>query len=176
MFGPNCDWAIATGFKEAADRVVDSLAQNDTRKRVDIFFFPVVYLYRHAIELCLKRLVVDGVELGLLGEDDALKNILSEHNLHKLWNKVRFVLKSVWPNGDDTDLKAAERMIIEFHQADESGQRLRYSQDKDGKSHADTLPSPIDLARLRESMRGLFTFFDGCSAGLAEAKNWIDNP
>ena len=61
LLGGDYQWAIVEGFKEAADRVVDSLAA--TKERMDVFFFPVVYLYRHTIELSLKGLVNDGIYL-----------------------------------------------------------------------------------------------------------------
>jgi len=173
MLSSDYDWAIAEGSKKAADRVVDSLAA--TKERVDVFFFPVVYLYRHAIELSLKGLVIDGVSLRILENGKELQDILASHNLHKLWGKVRLVLKTVWPDADDADLDAVEKIILEFHQADRTGQRLRYSKDKHGKSHVDTLPDRVDLVELRRVMEGLFNFLGGCSAGLDEAKNWMND-
>ena len=170
MLGGDYQWAIVEGFKEAADKVVNSLVA--TKERMDVFFFPVAYLYRHAIELSLKGLVGDGVDLRILNSDQELHDILESHNLHKLWSKVRLVLKAVWPDGDDEDVDSAEKIILEFHQVDKSGQRLRYSKDKRGKSHVDKLPVQIDLMVLKQTMERLFQFLGGCSMGLDEAKNY----
>lgn len=173
LLGGDYQSAIVAGFKEAADKVVDSLVA--TKERMDVFFFPVVYLYRHAIELCLKGLVNDGIYLRILKDDQDLQDILASHNLHSLWSKVRLVLKEVWPDGDDEDVDAVEKIILEFHQADKSGQRLRYSKDKRGKSHVDKLPVRVDLVVLKRTMDGLFHFLGGCSMGLDEAKNWVND-
>ena len=173
LLGGDYQWAIVEGFKEAADKVVDSLAA--TKERMDVFFFPVVYLYRHAIELNLKGLVNDGIYLQILKDDQELQDILASHNLHSLWSKVRLVLKEVWPDGDDEDVDAVEKIILEFHQADRSGQRLRYSQDKQGKPHTGTLPYRVDLVVLKQTMERLFRFLSGCSMGLDEAKNWLND-
>jgi len=170
LLGGDYLWAIVAGFKEAADKVVDSLVA--TKERMDVFFFPVVYLYRHAIELSLKGLVNDGIYLQILKDDQELLDILTSHNLHSLWSKIRLVLKEVWPDGDDADVDAVEKIILEFHQADKPGQRLRYSKDKQGKPHTDTLPDRVDLVVLKQTMERLFQFLDGCSMGLDEAKNW----
>ena len=173
LFGGDYQWAIAAGFKEAADKVVDSLAA--TKERMDVFFFPVVYLYRHAIELSLKGLVNDGIYLQILKDDQDLQDILASHNLHSLWSRVRLVLKAIWSDGDEEDVDAVEKIILEFHQVDKSGQRLRYSKDKQGKSHVDILPGRVDLIVLKQTMECLFHFLGGCSAGLDEAKNWVNN-
>lgn len=172
MLGGDYQWAIVEGFKEAADKVVDSLVA--TKDRMDVFFFPVTYLYRHAIELSLKGLVNDGIYLQILKNDQDLQDILASHNLHCLWNKVRLVLKEMWPNGDDADVDAVEQIILEFHQVDKSGQRLRYSTNKQGKSHIDKLPDRVDLMILKQTMDSLFNFLGGCSTGLDEAKDWIN--
>ena len=87
MFGGDYQWAIVAGFKEAADKVVDSLVA--TKEKMDVFFFPVVYLYRHAIELALKGLVNDGVCLHILEDGQELQDILGSHNLNSLWDRVR---------------------------------------------------------------------------------------
>ncbi|NQT02628.1 MAG: hypothetical protein HQ580_11435 [Planctomycetes bacterium] len=173
MYGGDYQWAIVEGFKEAADKVVDSHAA--TKERMDVFFFPVVYLYRHAIELSLKGLVNDGIYLQILEDNQNIQKVLASHNLHSLWSKVRLVLKEMWPDGDDEDVDAVEKIILEFHQADKSGQRLRYSKDKQGKPHTDTLPYRVDLMELKRTMDGLFQFLGGCSAGLDDAKDWAND-
>lgn len=170
MLGGDYQWAIVAGFKEAADKVIDSLIT--TKERMDVFFFPIVYLYRHAIELSLKGLVNDGIYLKFLKDDQNIQEVMASHNLHSLWNKVRLVLKEMWPDGDDEDVDAVEKIILEFHMADNSGQSLRYSKDKQGKFHVDKLPYQIDLVELKKTMDGLFQFLGGCSMGLDQAKDW----
>ena len=166
------DWAIAEGFKEAADKVVDDLASGKNLEHPDKFFFPVAYLYRHSLELYLKGLVWDGMELGILEKDDKIRDLLGSHNLNTLWHRGRFVLEEVWPDGDPADLAAVERIILQFHRLDKSGSTFRYSKDKKGESYSERFPQRVDLERLRKVAEGLFSFLNGCRHGLGEAKGW----
>jgi len=52
----------------------------------------------NSLELYLKGLVWDGMELGILEKDDKIRDLLGSHNLHTLWHKGRFVLEEVWPS------------------------------------------------------------------------------
>ncbi len=46
------------GYKEAADSLVDSIANQ--KGSADSLIFPIVFLYRHYIEIRLKSLLHDG--------------------------------------------------------------------------------------------------------------------
>ena len=169
------DIPIADGFKEAADVIVDYLATGKHTGYPDRLFFPIAYLYRHSIELYLKSLMQDGIDLGILENDEKNEDLLVSHNLHKLWNKVRVVLEEFWSNGDPNTLIAAENIILQFHHLDESGQSFRYSRDKQSKSNLKEIPTHVDLAELKEVSGGLLSFLDACSMGLGEAKDWQGN-
>jgi hypothetical protein len=47
------------GYKEAADSLVDSIANR--KGSADSLIFPIVFLYRHYVEIRLKSLIHDGV-------------------------------------------------------------------------------------------------------------------
>jgi hypothetical protein len=93
----------------------------------------------------LKELIWQGMELGIL-EYEKVRGLLGDHNLHKLWNKVSDILKKVCGEGDKDDLAAVERIILQFHKIDESGQSFRYLEDKKRKSLAQKLPQRVDLS------------------------------
>ena len=163
------DTLLADAFKKSADAILSQIEAGQISEHPDMYFFPVCYLYRHAIELYLKQLIIHGIQLNILEEEDKLKEIMGDHKLCPLWNKTRIVLEEVWPDGDKNDLKNVERLIQEFHQIDKSGQNFRYSKDKQGNSITRKLPERVDLEALRKICNGLFMFFDGCDAGLSEA-------
>lgn len=166
-------WAITASFKEAANKIVDDLATGKISEHADIFFFPVAYLYRHSIELSLKELIWQGMQLGIL-EYEKVKDLLGSHNLHNLWNKVNDILKTVCRDGNKDDLAAlaaVERTILQLHKIDESGQGFRYLKDKKGKSLFQKLPQRVDLENLKKVMEGLFNFFEGYGCVLSEVEN-----
>ena len=161
------DALLADAFKKSADAILSQIEASKISEHPDIYFFTISYLYRHAIELYLKQLIQHGIELSILGEDEKLKEIIGNHKLYPLWNKTRKVLEEVWPEGDQNDLKNAERLIQEFHEIDETGQNLRYLRDKQGNPTTEKLPERVDLKVLRETCNGLFSFLDSCDAGLS---------
>ena len=162
------DLIIAEAFKEAADKTVDNLETGNSREHPDKFFFPIAYLYRHAFELGLKCIIRDGINLGIITENDSIKEILINHNLNKLWNKARYILEKVWPNGDKETLTNAERVILQFHNFDSSGQAFRYAQDVEGNPNLKNAPKLVDLINLKTVSGNLFSFLDSCSHGLSD--------
>lgn len=165
------DLIIAEAFKKAADKIVDNLETGNSLEHPDKFFFPVAYLYRHAFELGLKCIIRDGFDLGIIIEDDSVKSVLNAHNLHRLWNKARNILEEVWPDGDKETLTNAERVILQFHKLDDSGQAFRYAQDVEGNPHLGNAPKLVDLVNLKKVSNNLFSFLDSCSGGLSNLKD-----
>ncbi|MCC6662055.1 MAG: hypothetical protein IT437_14355 [Phycisphaerales bacterium] len=153
--------AYVAGFQRAADMIVMG-ARNDDLNPDDLFF-PVAYLYRHHLELMLKELVRLGAGMGAIGECEAL---LGEHNLHRLWNKAKELIRSVWPGPVGDDIKAVERVILEFHRLDPSGQAFRYCRDKHGSPLLVSAPSRVDLRALASTVDAVSRFLDAAYAGI----------
>lgn len=153
--------AYVAGFQRAADMIVNG-ARNDGLNPDDLFF-PVAYLYRHHLELMLKELVHLGVDLGSLG---TCEEILVGHNPHKLWNKARDLILSVWPDGPRDDIKAVEQVILEFHRLDPTGQAFRYSRDRDGAFHNFDGLQRINLEVLKSTVDAVSSFLDAAYAGI----------
>ncbi len=161
----------AEAFKESADMIL--AARENESRHYDSFFYPVAYLYRHALELKLKEVIKYGIRLEFLDRSNRLDKLLGAHDLDALWAKAKHVINERWPDDEDNSTKAVEQVIKEFHQADESGQAFRYHRDRDGNrfSH-ENLPDRIDPNALRETMDNVWAFLDGCCCGLSEALDY----
>src|SRR4051812_29476386 len=125
--------SLPGAFKLAADMIIDAhLAAKDSHN--DILLFPVLYLYRHCIELKLKDLLLLGIRTRFFDEAtadkilDKDKGIISKHGLCALWHKVKDFLAHSSQN--DPQLKVAKSMINDLHQIDRDGQTLRYDRVK----------------------------------------------
>jgi hypothetical protein len=173
-------------FKLAADMILDAhLAAKGSHN--DILLFPVLYLYRHCVELKLKDLLLLGIRTRFFDEAAADKiidedeGIIGQHRLCALWNKVRDFLAHSYPN--DTQLKVAESMINELHEIDKDGQTLRYDRVKDTlqlrrpkyRHLGDTqqhpvynIPETIDIANLRQSMDCLYAYLKSGYEGILD--------
>lgn len=163
------DSYFATAFKEAADKIVKELARGGGSQHPDIFFMPIAYLYRHALELKMKTIVGLAVKLELLAEEKNLRSALKQHNLYSLWNFVKSAVVSYWPSELQDLLSAAERIIQELHNIDKSGQALRYSKNMSGKSNLEDFPDSVQLIHLQEVFQALFNLLEGCEAGFEHA-------
>ena len=63
----------AEAFKSAAEMVIDAYTNRPRLGHRDDLFYPIVYLYRHCIELKLKDMIQLGIALRVYSETDLLK-------------------------------------------------------------------------------------------------------
>lgn len=178
---------LAGAYKLAADMILDShLATRGSHH--DILLFPVLYLYRHCVELRLKDLLLFGILSQFFNKATADKildkknGILYQHRLCALWNKARDLLAHHYPR--DSQLKVAESMINDLHQIDPDGQTLRFDRVKDTlrlrrprfkqggpRGPVYKIPETIDIANLRQSMDRLYAYLENRYDGIVD---WWD--
>ena len=157
--------AYAVGFKDAADKVVEAAASED--RNPDLLFFPVAYLYRHSLELSLKHIVRMSARSGAISlPESELDELLGGHNLYCLWRQTRAAIEAVWPDGDKSDTDAVEKIILEFHGLDKSGQAFRYPTDKSGRPHLSSAPKCVSLQNLKKAFDTVDRFLDAAYAGI----------
>lgn len=155
----------AEGFRHAADVLVDHFLAAP-RRGDDELIWPIVYAYRHALELKLKTLVRLGITVHLYDKEDVAR-ALGLHGLGQLWEKARIVIDDCWPNSKDGSYAAVDDMINEIHQIERNGEFWRYAFDRDGKPHDyGVLPEHVDLENLKKKANAAFNFFDGCEDGI----------
>ncbi|MBK8205328.1 MAG: hypothetical protein IPK87_00915 [Planctomycetes bacterium] len=156
-----------TGFKLAADATVD--AATEAVGHPDWYFYPAAFLYRHYIELSLKRLISHATMLidGKAAQPHG-------HTLLELWKQLRPYLQQLAGNANPEPADSVEGVVREFHEIDKSGQEFRYEttiikrKPIETKESLDKAPRRIDLKHLKETMDRVDGFFDGCYG-------WIDH-
>jgi hypothetical protein len=138
------DYDYAAAYKEAGDRLVRQLTRGRRTQFSPDLFMPILYLYRHSLELELKNLVRFGS--GLLDRDEKLSNALGQHNLYELWHFVKKICEVAWPgSASDESISHIEELLLKLHAIDASGQNLRYSTDKSGHRSQSSFPKFIQL-------------------------------
>jgi hypothetical protein len=153
------DWmAYADGYATAAEIAV----ANATRYDRDRIVYPVVFLYRHAVELGLKYTLI--IARRLLDRPGGLKK---GYSLNNIWSQLRPLLQEVWEDGPEDDLCAVDALIREMDHRDQNAEKFRYPISKDGKRFFGSDES-INLERFCESGRKLLNFLDGASTGIGE--------
>lgn len=139
------------GYKLAADMLC--------RKALDEYpvhtlIFPIVFLYRHYIELSLKEVVLDASRfITDVSPTDP------KHDLGTLWENARGILPVVWPGAQPAQIDAVEACITEISEHDPRAMAFRYPLDTKGNPHLEKLDS-IDLQNLMEVMDRIGNFLD----------------
>jgi len=131
------------GYKEAGDCLVNSVAEQ--KGTPDSLLFPIVFLYRHYIEIRLKSLLQDGSQLL-----DLEYNPKAEHRLSKLWSEVRKIITTLWPSGDKNELRSIDLLIHQFEQVDPHSTAFRYPKDLEGNNSLKIETPRVNLRNLKE--------------------------
>ena len=83
------EWDVyAIGYKMAGDLIVQHMENIEKNNLV----FPIVFLYRHYIELRLKEIINNGYLLLNIKNDNQI-HYMKEHNIDKLWNETKNIIR-----------------------------------------------------------------------------------
>lgn len=147
------------GYKLAADKLVKTIEAGGHDQ--DFLVFPIVFLYRHHLELLLKDLRAAGWRLY-----DWDPKVKADHKLPSLWKDCRKVIVKTWPNAPRADADIVEQLIAEFDAIDPNSTAFRYALSMKGeKSLPDDL-THLNLRHLRETMDSLSLFLQASLAGV----------
>jgi hypothetical protein len=139
----------ADTYKLAADELVKTATADPASVIRGDFILPIAFLYRHYLELMLKSLLHGGMSLGKVSPPN---DVLEGHNLHKLWNETDKLLALMCTSADDAQIKAAQRLILEYHSVDKTSCAFRYPHKTDGTRFLRALPTS---GRLPGQLRSL---------------------
>jgi hypothetical protein len=126
----DADWAYSRGFRTAGRRLAEQVCESGLDQ--DTLIYPIVYLYRHHVELVLKAIIRTASELL----DRKLTNgdckALGGHDLARLWAAARPLLNPVCalvpnPPFPEDDLLGIDSHIRQLHEHDPNGESFRYA-------------------------------------------------
>lgn len=148
------------GYKTAGDVLVAHVAQ--TAADQDILVYPILFNYRHYVELRLKVIIRHARRyFDIEGEKEP-----TGHDLLKLWAMARPLIEAKWPSGDRKDLENAESIVRQLADADKGGTTFRYESDKDGNALLNRSITHINLRIVFEVVGRLAGFLDSVDTGL----------
>lgn len=160
------DCMYTDGYRLAGD--ILSRHVKRSKRDQDTLIYPIVFLYRHHLELRLKEIVKDGC--ALYGEKipSFKKGILKGHDLEKLWKVSVDILTLYYDQNLKEDLEAflrIEECIMQFHKVDSGSFAFRYATDKKGRFSAENV-SHINIAQLQFQFSRLGRFLDAVHKGI----------
>lgn len=155
-----CNYII--GYKKAADATyeafINAVVSGDI-ETTDTICYPLVFLYRHMVELLLKY---SYIKIKSIRTSEEIKSFLGNgHNLQKLWECVKndFVRLSK-RMGSEIDTDAIEHYINEFINNDKKSMAYRYPIEKNlDRFHAKG--QHLDTSLLKKSMDKFFDYMIG---------------
>jgi hypothetical protein len=145
----NGRWRLYTdGYKRAGD-ILASRAKEEFAP--DELLYPILFLYRHYLELELKGLVA--YSSRLTEERIELTGLCKEnHNLSKLWQMLEKNLGVLHLNPEM--VTAAEAWVHELHKVDTESQAFRYPFDRKDQQTMCGLDA-VNIQNLSEKMTSL---------------------
>jgi hypothetical protein len=163
------NYAYKAGFRRAALQLTERMCEQPVDQ--DSVVYPIVYLYRHHIELMLKdifRLATDLLEISISGNQE---KHLGRHDLAKLWGMIRPMLDPVCTlAGADSlpsaDLDGIDAYMRQLNVHDPKGESFRYA-----RSHDKTRTLAADLVHI--NIRSFAIHMEKLADYLDGLENWL---
>ncbi len=127
------------------------------------------YLYRNAIELGLKRLIIEDSHIDSSKAFKIIRN--KKHSILGLWNSIIDEVKKYVNMPDDITLDNLQQYIKAFHNFDKSSDLFRYPCDKDMSPYF-IEPKKLDIENVAFCFEELCNFLAYVSSILNEIKDY----
>jgi len=152
----------------AGATLVDKCTQGDRGDRYELVY-PMLYCYRHGLELAMKWIIGQYGRFAHIRFDDYM-----HHDLWQLWKACKAVILEVGSDGENEGLLAVEQVVKDFHDLDKNSFAFRYSTDLKGM--VISLPNEtFDLANIKDVMEGVNNLFTGADGQLDDNSKNIDH-
>ncbi len=136
---PEADFYYREGYYAAALL----LATEPSDSKHASLYYPMLYCFRHFVELSLKSLLT--VYTTLAGEEPNA-GLLRSHSLGSLWQEAKRLIDDAegMKRSEDETGRVVDRCLNELNEADKSSQAFRYPTSTTGDDLREQL-APIDL-------------------------------
>ncbi len=151
---------------QSSGNYLGKLVVDENRKEL---FLPMCYLFRNAIELGLKRLIVEDSHLNDKKKDKALKS--KKHSILGLWNSIVGELSNYKTSASDDTLDIVGKYVNIFHNMDNSSSLFRYPCDKDMNLFFSDA-TKLDVDNVVECFNDLLSFLDSVSLMMSNVKEY----
>jgi hypothetical protein len=153
-------YRMPEAYKRAADLLIER-AVNDRAHR-DYLVYPVIFCYRHFLELQMKCFLHEYGELVDIGAN------WTDHELDKVWPSFREMLRR-FGNGDEDAIQVVADCVADFAEVDPRSFNFRYPTGRKGKPLIHAIEH-LDLLNLYNVMGSVSSFFMGLEGSLDERK------
>jgi hypothetical protein len=155
---------MVDGYKRAADALVDAAAA-DPRNR-DSLVYPIVFCYRHYLELVIKETISRYGPRVDINPDW----LWQKHDITKLWGQFILLLERCGIGSAGEYTAQVGYCVAEFSNIDERSFSFRFPTDRAGKALSLNL-SELDLTNLKDVKKGVSNYFSGICDHICDLRN-----
>lgn len=162
------EYAYREGYRRGAQCLVQAVGE--TERDQDFLVYPIIFLYRHHIELALKRIIRQAPYLIERPLTKLESDHLNQHRLDWLWHDFKPMAAAIsraagWDELPTEDVEGIDDYIHQLYEVDPRSDSLRYAHSKKGDP---SLPKELTYINLRHFgglMERLANYLDGLEAG-----------
>ena len=165
-------WEYIEGYKKAGDSLLSSSNVLGSGRQEYEMLYPMIFLYRHYIELQLKEVILNAREFL-----DINATFPAAHNIERIWGICGELLQEMdkildpgftASNGYGEILNtynALEADLKVFWELDPNSESFRYPVDKHGNPTSTDFKD-VDFNTLKETINRIYQQLDGISSGV----------
>lgn len=164
------NWSYKKGFRRAACQLADRMIEKPEDQ--DSIVYPIVYLYRHHIELLLKDILRNSFFLVSCPLSSKEEKALKNHALSPLWAPITSHLPSICEKAGQNaipveDIRGVGSYLKQMDSLDYSGQSFRYARDKGHKRSLPESLKHINIGVFSIRMEQLSSYLEGLDSWLS---------
>jgi hypothetical protein len=158
-----------TGYRNAATLLVKHVVETESEQ--DTLIFPIVFLWRNAIELLLKEIVYSGAIIA-----DKPRPKLNKHPFATVWpDAKKYILQHAPKGPKPPEVAIIEKRLKEFDRVDAGSYAFRYPVANNGAPSLPhpTAPDAIAVDRFHEEMEQTADFLEAVMCELNERRDYV---
>ncbi len=165
------EYAYREGYRRGAQVLIRAV--EETGSDQDFLVYPIVFLYRHHIELALKRIIRQTPYLIERPLTKAEEDHLGGHRLDLLWQdfkpKTSEVTKAAgWSELPPEDIEGIDDYVRQVSEIDPASFSLRYAHSKKGDPSLPKDMTHINLRHFGDLMERLANYLSGLEAAMCD--------
>jgi hypothetical protein len=170
--------AYTIGYRRAAEHLVQYVLAH--QRESGSLAYPIVFLYRHHIELALKRIIY--CTPGVLRRDltKSEQDHLRDHDLCQLWHDLEPIFASIceavnWEKPKAADLEGIREYVRQLSAVDPLSTSFRYWKSKTGNPSLPASLHSFNIRHFSEMMGRLADFIEALDTATTAASEMLDD-
>ncbi|TCK72454.1 hypothetical protein [Acidipila rosea] len=170
--------AYVEGYRRGAEILVRFV--NDNGRDQDFLVYPILFLYRHHLELAMKRIIRRLPRLLYRELTSNETGQLRQHSLTGLWQALKPMVASIykavdWPDAKSEDIAGADDYVRQLSAIDPDSESFRYPFGKSGKANMPEGLIRLNIRHFAVTISRLVQYIDDIDTATSVVGEWQDD-